>query len=353
MNIIATCKMGPGTLEAKFIPLSKRTEIDIIFILRKHPGPEIYKVSYIVLPKVCRFKILEWILSPILLAYHAKKTKSRIIISYHIIPYAFYAFFASLLTGIPYIVAQTGLLIQKQYLNRFNRSFIKIVIKQARFLFVPGHNSKQFWSATGIDNNKIRILHSTIDVNRFKPKYAQKQFDFIFLGRLDVEKNIPFIINSFETLAMEGLDFKFVLVGNGRQHNELIYLVNKIGLNEKIVFAGFQNNVEDWLNQSRVMLLASISEGLPTALMQAMACELVCISSNVGNIPDLINSETGYLFAPGDNKGLTSILRNILKNNFSTDSITKNARTHIINHHSHESAVIKWGEVLPIFEKTI
>lgn len=337
--------MGPGTLEAKFIPLSRMDEVDRIFILRKFTGPQIPKVKYIILPKIFRFSIIAVLFSAFILAFYTKKVKADIILSYHFIPYAFYAFIASSITGIPFVVAQTGLRIQSVALNVFYKPWIRLVIKKAMLLFVPGSKSKSFWLKYGIHKSKIKVLHSTIDISHYKPIIGEKKYDFIFLGRLAKEKNIPLLFDSFEKLKKSGILFKTVIVGQGNMEYELKEMVKSKHLEDEILFAGFQDDVVEWLNKSKIFLMASISEGLPTALMQAMACELICVSSNVGNIPDLINEETGFLYDNQDSIELLKTLELLLnkRNNFKFQM--RNARKLVVEKHSHESAMEKWKTI--------
>jgi glycosyltransferase involved in cell wall biosynthesis len=337
--------MGPGTLEAKFIPLSLMKEVDIVYILRKVKGPEIQGVNYILLPKICSFRFLEILLSPFLLAYYTRKVKADLILSYHVIPYAYYAYIASILTGKPFIVAQTGLLIQTLSRKIQYKISLNLIFKKAKYLFVPGTKSKEFWTNFGIAERKIKVLHSTIDTSHFKPNYIVKKYDFVFIGRIAIEKNLHLIINSLERLKKNGHAFKCAIVGKGKLESEIKNKVEKKQLVNEIEFTGFQKDVAKWLNISKVFIMASLSEGLPTALMQAMACELICVTSNVGNIPDLIFEETGFSFESGDEDTLLDILQTILNENSDYTTMGKNARNHIIANHSHQSAMAKWSNV--------
>lgn len=343
--------MGPGTLEAKLVPLSLVEFINNIYVLRKKKGPDITKVKYLELPKICEIKIFEIIYSPILLAYYAYRYKCNLIISYHIIPYAFYANFAFFITGIDYIVAQTGLLIQSNYKSYRNRILLKRIFHKAKFLLVPGSQSQRFWIQQGIPEDKVLVLHSTIDTKIFRPIEIEKVYDFIYLGRLAWEKNIHFVIKNLSQLKKQGYSFKMVIVGTGNLEKALKNLVDYEHLSEEIVFVGFQTEVTHWLNQARVLLMSSLSEGLPTGLMQAMACGLVCVSSNVGNIGDLLNEKTGFIYESGDNERFKEILKKILKNTLNNNLIGKNARKHIITNHSHTRSKEKWSNLLRNFEK--
>jgi glycosyltransferase involved in cell wall biosynthesis len=347
MNIIASAQMGPGTFEAKFVPLSQVGQIGKIFVLRKEAGPEIDKVHYIVLPKICRYSWAYVIIAPVLLLYYARKYEAKLILSYHVIPHSFFAYLASKVSGIPFSISQTGLLIQRYSERKVIGKLILHIFKRALFVNVPGTSSRQHWISKGIESSKIRILHSTISLDQFSNTNAPKKYDFIFMGRLAPEKNIELILKALLNLKKRGLSPSMAIVGEGPDRKKLETFVDSNELREEVTFTGFQTNVAPWLNMSEIFVMASLTEAMPTALMQAMACELVCISSNIGNIPDIINhSQNGFLFESDNLEELTGLMSYTMQNKINYVQLRKNARLTVIADHSHNSAVEKWNERL-------
>jgi glycosyltransferase involved in cell wall biosynthesis len=340
--------MGQGTFEAKFIPLSMHEWVEKIYVLRDKVGPKIDKLEYLVLPKyINRLKVFK-ILIPFLLAKYAKRYKCSFIIGYHIVPHAFFAFFASLISGIPFACAQTGLYIQRQSQNKIFGVFLKWVFRKALFINVPGQISKNYWKKFGVEPNKINILHSTIDTSRFYSYNKAKEFDFIILSRLSEEKRTEHLLNIFHELKSEGHSISVCIAGDGSRSNYLKGIVKNLGIEDVVHFVGFVDNPEDWFNRSKIFLLSSQSEGFPTALMQAMSCELLCVSTDVGNISDtIVNGENGFLVSYGDWKTYKETLV-ILLNRYETDEInqiSKQARKSIEKNHSHQFAMIEWSKV--------
>jgi GalNAc-alpha-(1->4)-GalNAc-alpha-(1->3)-diNAcBac-PP-undecaprenol alpha-1,4-N-acetyl-D-galactosaminyltransferase len=337
--------MGQGTFEAKFIPLSLNDSVEKIYVLRDKVGPKIDKLEYLVLPNyINRLKPLK-ILIPFLLAKYAKRYKCSFIIGYHIVPHAFFAFFASLISGIPFACAQTGIYIQRKSKNIIFGAFVKWVFRKVLFINVPGQMSKDYWIKFGVDPNKINILHSTIDTNRFSYNNSEKEFDFIILSRLSEEKRIEHLLKIFYELKNEGYRFTVCIAGDGPRSEYLKGLTEELAIGDIVSFVGFVDNTEEWFNKSKIFLLSSQSEGFPTALMQAMACELICVSTNVGNISDtIVNGENGFLVSYGDWKTYKEKLVDLLSN-YGTDKmqiISKQARISIEQKHSHQFAVREW-----------
>jgi len=347
ISVIVTCLMGQGTFEAKLIPLANSPLINRIIVLRKIIGPPINKVEYIKLPRICRINVFNLLITPLLLIYHTKKNKVDLILSYHFIPHAIFAFIASFFTKVPYNVTQTGLYIERYARMKKHRSYILGILNRSLFINVPGYNSKEFWVKNGIEESKIYILHSKIDTRVFKPGYSKKHFDFIYLGRLSKEKRVNLIVQGIYKLKNHGLNVKLAIVGDGPEMKELKKLTHILNLNEDVTFTGFVKDPASWFNKAKIFLLCSESEALPTALMQAMSCKLIVIAPNIGNISCLVeNNHNGYLFDVDDISSFYELMKEVYINYYSLIHITENARKKILLEYTHENATIIWNEII-------
>jgi glycosyltransferase involved in cell wall biosynthesis len=299
------------------------------------------------LPKLCKYAFLNGILTPLYLIYYSIKLKANLILAYHFIPHGFFAYIAALVTRKQYIIGQTGLYIQKYAQKPIFGKIIVHIAKNAFSLNVPGTTSKEFWINKGISANKINILHSTIDSNYFVSDYKNKNYDFIFLGRLSPEKQIHHIIESLYKLHLEGLRPTMVIVGEGEEEERLKKLVLDKSLEDYVNFVGFKKDTKKWFNKASIFVMSSKSEGLPTALMQALSCGLICISSDVGNVSDIIkHHESGFLFQNSDQTKLTIIMKDALKNQNQYNSMRLKARQTVVDNHSYNSAINKWQSLI-------
>ncbi len=347
MKVLVSANMGPGTLRAKIVPLAGMTEVEQVYILRKKPADSIDKVSYLKLPSLSRFAIFHLILHPIYLAFYARKYKVDFIIGYHFIPYAFFAHLASKLSGKPFIVAQTGLLIQNTSPKGIKGRWLKRITREAKFLFTPGQESRMFWEQWGVSANKIKTLHSTIDTSLFQKAERNQTFDFIFVGRLNPIKQIELILEGFYKVTRNRPELRFLIVGSGPLEMNLKRRVEQLGLESSVKFAGFQADVKPFLDMASFFIMASKSEGLPCAIMEAMSNGNIVLSTMVGNIPDLIvENTTGIPIKQSSADGIEQAMNKALDMDESerTKMINK-GRLLIENHHSFLSAQNKWREV--------
>ncbi len=349
MNILITANMGPGTLQAKVEPLSRCKQIQKIYFARKNTFETINKTEYLILPKLCKYSIFNLLFTPFYLIYYIFYYKIDLIISYHMIPHAFFAYFAHLITRKPFIVCQTGLYVQK-YAEK-NKIFSKIImhiLSKALFVNVPGKQSKNFWKNLGLNNHKINILHSTINTEYFIPQSKDYKYDFIFTGRLHPIKNIDKILLAFSKVKNKLKNQKMAIVGSGIMLEKLQKTAIKLNISENVDFLGFHKDIKLFLDKSKFFIMASKSEALPCALMEAMSNGNVPISTNVGNIKDIVQNEvSGFLI--NSNEEIDQIMLKALSITDDTyRDMSARARQIIIDNYSYNIATNKWSKIIKI-----
>jgi len=127
----------------------------------------------------------------------------------------------------------------------------------------------------------------------------------ITVGELNANKNYIQALKALSKLTK--LNFHYIIVGNGESEQELKKAVNELMLQNKVSFLGFRRDVPELLAASDVFILTSRREGLPKAVMEAMAAGLPIIATDVRGNRDLVkNSENGYL-VPLDDVEQTAI----------------------------------------------
>jgi glycosyltransferase involved in cell wall biosynthesis len=124
-------------------------------------------------------------------------------------------------------------------------------------------------------------------------------------------------------------------------------LVGDLGLKEHVTFTGFTSKPLSYLQKSHFLVMDSDSEGLPTAMMQAMACEVVPVTSLVGNIPDLVSSgKTGFVHQGKNIESISETMKKALQTDNETLAKMKiKCKNLIINKHSYQYAASQWAEL--------
>ena len=123
---------------------------------------------------------------------------------------------------------------------------------------------------------------------------SQNDFVVMSIGQISVRKNQKCIIEAMAHI--ENKKIKYVIVGFGELELELKKLVRKLGLDDRIIFAGYRKDAKALLHCADVFAFPSLQEGLPASLMEAMAVGLPIVASNIRGNNDLIEDGVNGLF---------------------------------------------------------
>ena len=258
--------------------------------------------------------------------------------------------FASML-NLPLIARHSGSTLDK-YLGMWIR---KHTLKRADWIFSLGANEQKLLEQKfGIDNRVMAIIRPPININFYKPTDrndaclkagldSNKRY-ILFVGRLqDSIKRITATIKVFSKVAVNYEDVELLIVGSGTDERYLKKLANEI-CPERIQFMGW---ITDDMtkailyNVSECLVLNSWREGSPTVIGEALSCGIPVISSNVGEINDLvIHNKTGWLFPAGQDELFYQYLVEALDNPGNIKKMRKYIRKTAIEKVS-EQAIIK------------
>jgi len=134
-------------------------------------------------------------------------------------------------------------------------------------------------------------------------------------ARFDTQKDVPTLIRAASILGRKRSDFVVVLAGDGEQRPQVEALADAEGMRDRLRFLGWRSDVRRLVAACDVMVLSSRKEGLPYALLEAMALQKPVVGSDVMGIRDCVESGvTGMLFPCGDAETLARDLDRLLDN---------------------------------------
>jgi L-malate glycosyltransferase len=156
-------------------------------------------------------------------------------------------------------------------------------------------------------------------------------------------KRIPDIIASFEKI-IEQVPAKLMLIGDGPEAGSIARLVKEKGLEDKVLFLGKQENVAELLAIADVALLLSEKESFGLVLLEAMACGIPVIGTNIGGIPEVITEGyNGYLCELGDTDSVAKKAITLLSDNLLHEKLSKQAKA-TVNEKFDRLAIMKQYE---------
>lgn len=166
--------------------------------------------------------------------------------------------------------------------------------------------------------SKIHVIHCGVDemflTQATDPIPNQPQL--VCVGRLCEQKGHLLLVEAVNQLALEGLQFKLVLVGDGPLRPQIETQIAQLGLQDHIEITGWASNseVQQQILSSRAMVLPSFAEGLPVVVMEALALGRPVLSTYVAGIPELVEPNLcGWLVPAGSVEALTAAMRTALQ----------------------------------------
>ncbi len=207
---------------------------------------------------------------------------------------------------------------------------------------------------------QIRVLHNGCDFinNSFKEDdrvkirknigISDNESVIIFVGALMRDKGVYELINAFTKISAKHPAVQLIILGEGPENNSLNKIISNNRLNNKIHLIGSHphDEVYLWLKASDLFVLPTYNEGLPNALLEAMACGLPVIASKVGGIPEVVkDGENGILIAAKNAGALYQALDQMLLNVNLSKGMGKKGKELIENEFTWESNAKKMTDL--------
>lgn len=217
-----------------------------------------------------------------------------------------------------------------------NISFIKFLFNRYDTIFCVSHAVAENLIKIGVNPNIILTHYLGLFGNYEKSEkiklQLRKKFDIpsdaIVLSCIAFDhpvKGVDVLLNAFKRFSKEDHQIHLVIIGIDPQASELYKLSDKLELNHYVHWLGITDHANKLLSISDIYVQPSIKEGLPLAIIEAMALELPVVATKTGGIPEaVIDGETGYLADPGNEKALADAINRLLSNKLRLQTLGKN-----------------------------
>lgn len=166
----------------------------------------------------------------------------------------------------------------------------------------------------GIDVGAVRTRAGTRDTARALLGVAADVPVIGTVGNFTPKKDHATLVGAFALLARDHEDAILVLIGTGPEEDAIRRLVDDAGLTARVRFLGSRPDVPDLLRGLDVFVLSSRYEGLPIALLEAMAAGVGCVATSVGGVTEVVtHGVDGLLVSPGDPAALGTAISKVLE----------------------------------------
>ena len=199
--------------------------------------------------------------------------------------------------------------------------------------------------------NKISIANEYfIDIDEFKIKYKFNERENLvgYIGRLSEEKGVLNFVKAIPEILKERKEIKFMVGGDGLLRDKIEKYLNENNLDDKVKLVGWipHNELPDYLNKLKLIILPSYTEGLPGTMLEAMACGTPVLATSVGAIPDVIkDGETGFIIKNNNSKDIANDVLRIIEHP-DLERITENARSLVESKFTYDVTVENYKKIL-------
>ena len=249
--------------------------------------------------------------------------------------------------GVPVVVARKGLALLWDR-ARFRASYVHLVDG----ILTPCHAIKEtFRRFTWLPQKAIHVVHNGVDLEAYSPSISAdgvrdalgippKSPLIVAAGRLVGQKGYPDLIAATALLRSQLSDLRVLIVGGGKEEARLRAQVETQSLGENVIFTGFRRDVERLVRAGDVFVQASHFEGLPNAVLEAMALGRPVVATDVGGTRELVvEGQTGYLVPARNPQVLADRLAAMLADPARRDAMGAAGRARAEAHFSLEAMV--------------
>lgn len=351
MKVCVAAEFSPGSVTSGIVKELVRQDVEVVVFTSQHDlfgrkrrqykvetGAEtIYYTPSIYVPRI------PYALVPLVLRDFVKVVRQEKVDVIHAQMFAFYMIpnatpLIKQICKLPLVLTFHGL--QHAFVNPFYRigmytyykSYFKFITHEAEVVITLSKLSKEEAIRLGANPKKVLVLPNGVDLHRFYPSVEphpinnrNRKIKVVYVGRVSASKGVFVLLQAAIKLTEKyGDRISFLFAGGGPDRVDLQNAVQKEKLTN-IALLGHVRNVRELLVNSDIFVLPSFYEGLPLSLMEAMACEVPVVTSNVGDVPELVkHAYNGLLVPPRDVDSLVHAIEELIENPDSRKRLAKN-----------------------------
>ncbi|MBZ0307773.1 MAG: glycosyltransferase, partial [Anaerolineae bacterium] len=219
----------------------------------------------------------------------AQKERPDVLYGIFMIPYGLFVLLIGKLLRKKTMLTLIGTDFNKDVLERPWRHFWRWILKRMDAITIFDESARQKFIDMGFTPEKIFVVPHAIEMTRFTRREDQPQdVDVIYTGHLWPLKEIWRTLTAWKIVLQHKPKARLVLVGEGSARPHLEKLADELGITAQVTFAGWSDDPVSWLSRAKIYVNVSGQEGVPLAMLEAMACGVVPVVTAVGGVPSVI-----------------------------------------------------------------
>jgi len=226
---------------------------------------------------------------PVLVRRFIQQNKTDILISW-LHACDIHSYFATRLTNTRWLLTERD----SSYPDDFKYKIRKFLGRHADGIVSNSSSGEKYWKSAS-SAARSYVTSNIVSTTRTGSKHPSPGSTAIYVGRLEEQKNVLVLAEACSILAQKRPDFRFVFVGAGSLRNEIESVVERAGVSGQITLAGFQRDITPFLSRADAVVSLSHHEGLPNALLEAVAWDVPVVASAIPEHRELLGNDYPYL----------------------------------------------------------
>lgn len=236
---------------------------------------------------------------------------------------------------------------KEEYYDKVTRLLSKTLMGKSSGIILQTEEAKKYFPKW--IQKKAVILENPLNINFVDQYYTgERENKIVSVGRIDTNKNQKLIIDAFYQIAEEFPKVELILYGDGEEKENLVNYITESPFKNRIMFPGSISNVKETIEKVKIFVLSSNTEGMPNALMEALALGIPCISTDCpcgGPRALMEEKENGILVPVGDCKAMAKAMKVLLTDERLWKKYSENAYESLKEMYP-EKVIKKWEEYL-------
>jgi glycosyltransferase involved in cell wall biosynthesis len=197
----------------------------------------------------------------------------------------------------------------------------------------------------------LHLIPNGVDITRFHPSgmdtaLAEREQVVVCVAGLRYPKGIDVLLQAWHLVHKQAPQARLVIVGTGSLQSQLERMAEALSIADSVEFTGLQSDIPAQLHRGNLAVLPSRWEGMPNALLEAMACGLACVATRVSGSEDIIqHGVNGLLVEPEDYQGMAQAILTLLRNPALVQEYGRAARQTTEQYYSFEQVIDRYIEL--------
>lgn len=359
---IVAGRTGPSLIVSKALPFSFLEEIEEIVIFSEKEGFKIPKCRYISNPgwlitlrPSSINKLLRLIYEPVQLLYYTILLKPDIINGIYCLPKGLNSLIVSKLTHTKCLVSVIGSQLEVETelpLRRLWENINVCLLKRCDAITIKGKVDSAFLFSKNVDPKKMFTLNGAIDTEKFSLATGNRPIDLLFVGTFYELKGPDRFLQIIHKLKSIFPKIKAVMLGDGIMLSGIKKMATDLDLRESIIFEGYQKSTVSYFQMSKIIVLPSRSESLPTSMLEAMSSGCVPVISDVGNVREAAENNVNSKIVSDyrDIDGFVNCIKDLLADQLMLNEFAIKARKKVEYYYSIEKQSVNAKSIIDFLE---